>query len=471
MEGIYQTTADGRIVTVNPALARMLGYGSSDEIVADLRDIDRQFYVDRSRRTEFQRQIEAHGQIAGFESEVYRKDGSTMWISEHGRAVCDENGAVQYYEGTMVDMTERKQAEAAQRKAEEKYRNFFENSIAGIFQSTLDGRLVAVNPALARLLGYDSPEDMVACVTDIDRQLYARLSDRAELKRRLGEDGRVSGFETELCRKDGSTIWIVTNALLVRDGAGQPLCLEGTLVDISAHKQAEQEHEETRRKQVAWIGALEQRTREMSLLNEMSDLIQCCPTVDEAYGVIEQQAHWIFPEESGALYIVNSSRNLAESKAAWGAAFADAPAFKPNDCWGYRRAQLHIAEETRMEGNKNSRPILHCQHLHSPAPDAYMCVPLIAQGETLGVLHLRHMVGTLRESAEAQTVWYTEARQELAHMVADSLALAISNINLRESLRQQSIRDPLTGMFNRRYMEESLSARYPGLHAPDGPWR
>ncbi len=98
---------------------------------------------------------------------------------------------MQYYEGTMVDMTERKQAEAAQRKAEEKYRNFFENSIAGIFQSTLDGRLVAVNPALARLLGYDSPEDMVACVTDIDRQLYARLSDRAELKRRLGEDGRV----------------------------------------------------------------------------------------------------------------------------------------------------------------------------------------------------------------------------------------------------------------------------------------
>ncbi len=346
--------------------------------------------------------------------------------------------------------------EAAQRKAEEKYRNFFENSVAGIFQTTLDGQFMAANPALAQMLGYDSPEELMASVTDLNHQLYAHAGNRVEFSRRLGEDGKVSGFETELYRKDGSTIWIVTNAIVIRDNEGQPLCFEGTLVDISARKRAEQEQEETRRKQEAWIGALEQRTRESSLLNQMSDLIQCCPTVDEAYSVIEQQARWIFQEESGVLYIVNSSRNLAESKAAWGTAFEDAPAFKPADCWGFRRAQLHIVEETGMKGNKDTGPVLYCRHLHSPAHDAYMCVPLIAQGETLGVLHLRHSAETSSSSVIAQGLWYTEARQQLAHMVADSLALAISNINLRESLRQQSIRDSLTGMFNRRYMEESL---------------
>ena len=250
-------------------------------------------------------------------------------------------------------------------------------------------------------------------------------------------------------------MWILESVVAVRDEHGKPLFYEGTLVDITARKQIEQTQREAQQTQTAWIGELEQRTRQLSLLNDMSDLVQCCPTIEEAYGVISQQAQWIFPQESGALFVLAASRNLAESVSAWGEPSKDPPAFQPADCWAFRRGQLHGAETRSTGDHQNHKPDLICSHLQNPAPSAYVCIPLIAQGETLGVLHLRHQAEEEPDASTAE-VWYTEARKQLAHTVADSLALAISNLKLRDSLRQQSIRDPLTGMFNRRYLEESL---------------
>jgi len=456
VEGIYQSDIDGKIITINSALARMLGYTSPAELIASTKYLCQQFYVDPSRRAEFKLHLENTSIITNFESEVYRKDDSKFWVSENGRVVRDENGTVLYYEGTVVDITERKRAEDARHKAEEKYRSFFENSLEGIFQTTADGKFIVANPALAKILGYDCPEDLVTSVTELDQELYVDSTHRADLKKRLEEEGRVSGFESEVFRKDGSTMWIVENAQAVRGEDGKLLYYEGTLVDITARKQIEQTQQEAHRKQVAWISELERRTREISLLNEMIDLIQCCPTVEEAYSVISRQAEGIFPQESGALYILSPSRNLAESMATWGAPLNDQPAFNPADCWAFRRGQLHVVERDAATDHGNNLPLLFCAHLQSPMPAACICIPLIAQGETLGVLHLRPRTERGSNISETPEVWYTEARRQLAHTVADSLALAISNLKLRESLRQQSIRDPLTGMFNRRYMEESL---------------
>lgn len=108
IEGIFQTTPDGRYLSANPALAKIYGYQSATELMTRIDNIDRQLYVDPSRRVEFLRAIDKHGSVSEFESQVYGADGTTIWVSENGRAVCDAEGILLYYEGTVEDITLRK---------------------------------------------------------------------------------------------------------------------------------------------------------------------------------------------------------------------------------------------------------------------------------------------------------------------------------------------------------------------------
>jgi sigma-B regulation protein RsbU (phosphoserine phosphatase) len=119
-EGIFQTTAEGKYLSANPALARMYGYNSAGELLADLTDISRQLYVETDRRRKFTSAMRTHGRIEDFESEIYRRDGTVIWISENAHAVHDEvTGELLYYEGMVQDITRRKAAEEARRQAEE----------------------------------------------------------------------------------------------------------------------------------------------------------------------------------------------------------------------------------------------------------------------------------------------------------------------------------------------------------------
>src|SRR5579859_7154182 len=111
IEGIFQTTPAGQYLNVNPALAKMYGYDSTEDLVKGLTAIDNQLYVDPNRRNQFVEIMQANGSVRSFESEIYRKDGSIMWISENARAVLDESGSISYFEGMVEDITERKQLE------------------------------------------------------------------------------------------------------------------------------------------------------------------------------------------------------------------------------------------------------------------------------------------------------------------------------------------------------------------------
>ncbi|MEG4998312.1 response regulator [Microcoleus sp. B4-D4] len=117
VEGIFQTTPEGRYLSANPALAEIYGYKSCAQMLAELTDINRQLYVNPNRRAQFVAQLAARRQVSKFESQIYRLDGSTIWISENARSICDENGSVLYYEGTVEDITDRKQAESAMQSA------------------------------------------------------------------------------------------------------------------------------------------------------------------------------------------------------------------------------------------------------------------------------------------------------------------------------------------------------------------
>ncbi len=186
------------------------------------------------------------------------------------------------------------------------------------------------------------------------------------------------------------------------------------------------------------LNELERRNVVMSVLNEMGSLLQSCLSAEEAYNVLRQSMPQIFPNESGALYIMDPARDLVEAAALWGDHPPLQRIFAPKDCWALRRGRAHLSGADPMD--------LHCAHLGEPLPATSLCLPMIAQGEILGVLHL-----------ENRAIEYPAGSiQQFSQTVTDSIALAMANLKLRESLRQQSIRDPLTGLFNRRYLEESL---------------
>ncbi len=190
---------------------------------------------------------------------------------------------------------------------------------------------------------------------------------------------------------------------------------------------------------------LEQRAREMLLLNEMGDLLESCLSEQEAYQVIAQAAMRLFPDDSGALYVITNSRNLVEAVALWGEMSGNGleRVFALAECWALRRGKPHSVDNTDTE--------VVCEHVKRAAPSdrlpfSYLCIPMIAQSEMLGVFHW---------TSRAQGA-LTESKRRLAVSVAEHIALALSSLRLRETLREQAIRDSLTGLFNRRYMTESL---------------
>jgi len=135
---------------------------------------------------------------------------------------------------------EQRESADALRRAEERYRGLFENAVAGIFQTTLEGRYVTANPTLARIYGYESPEELMASVTDLNRQFYVRPGRRDEFIRLVEERGAAREFESQVYRKDGSVIWISEDGRALRDAGGRLVGSEGTTVDITARKLAEE---------------------------------------------------------------------------------------------------------------------------------------------------------------------------------------------------------------------------------------
>src|ERR687897_3606443 len=141
---------------------------------------------------------------------------------------------------------ERRRAEEERQLAQEKYRGIFENAVEGIFQTTVEGRFVTANPALARMFGYDSPEDLLENVTNVAEQLYVDPEHRTEFRRLMFRDGFVSGFEVQMRRKDGGAMWASASARAIRDAEGELVGYEGTVEDITERKQAEEALREIR---------------------------------------------------------------------------------------------------------------------------------------------------------------------------------------------------------------------------------
>jgi len=190
-------------------------------------------------------------------------------------------------------------------------------------------------------------------------------------------------------------------------------------------------------KLAGWVGQLEERSRQILVLSEMVELLQTSATLEDATALIARTIDQLCRGESWAIYVSRPQRQTLEATGRSGSAAPQEVSFPADDCWALKRRQPHIVQDPRVG------PV--CAHLTSKPAGAYVCAPMIVQGETLGLLHLVHPGSGL-----------DEARRMLAVVIAEHVGLALANLRLRERLRAEAIRDPLTGLFNRRYMEESL---------------
>ena len=187
---------------------------------------------------------------------------------------------------------------------------------------------------------------------------------------------------------------------------------------------------------------LQEYTKEIEAINELVELLQSCLTLDEARQQASRILQQFFP--SGTMLMLNSSRNLLEVVLSWGAAAGKQGPFAPESCWALRKGCVHVVQPDNFS--------LLCGHTDPASAACHLCVPMVAQGDSLGVLSIDDP-GLCDSLTHPRLL---QRKQELATTVAEQISLAFANLTLRETLKYQAVRDPLTGLFNRRHMEESL---------------
>jgi PAS domain S-box-containing protein len=221
---------DGVILYANTTAGSTFGLPVEQLLGCHIQD----FYFNPSDRKELVEALSRAESIQRRELQCKRADGTPFWVTASLQPLTFNGEATVL--SALCDITDRKQAEEALRLAEEKYRSIFENALEGIYQSTPDGRFLSVNPAMARIHGYDSPVAMMEGVTEIGDQIYVDPNTQAEFRRLIEEQGEITGFEYQVYRQDGDIIWVSESARAVRDASGQLLYYEGILEDVTQRK-------------------------------------------------------------------------------------------------------------------------------------------------------------------------------------------------------------------------------------------
>ncbi len=288
VSGIFQTTPDGRYLNVNPALVRIYGHNSPEEMMSQISDIGRLLYVDASRRGEFIRLMQEHGVVKDFESQIFRKDGSVIWISENARAVRDDTNQIQYYEGTVEDITARKEAEEKLRFSETRFRSVWQNSSDGMRLTDELGLILAVNPSFCHIVGMRADELLGRAYTVI----YSETEDLAEMmqkyQQRFAERKIDSQLERHVTFRSGRTVDVELSNSFIDLEESRSLLLS-IFRDVTVRKQAE-ERERTMNAELARSQAELRKKNEI-----MEDDLKMAREIQQA---ILPQQYPAFPPEA-----------------------------------------------------------------------------------------------------------------------------------------------------------------------------
>ena len=337
-----------------------------------------------------------------------------------------------------------------------------EYSIIGM---DLNGTILLWNEGARRVYGYEAPE-VVGKMNSA--HLHAREEIQIGKPREIFDaalrDGKWEGTVRKI-RKNGEQFLARVVATPRLDSSGIPIGFLVISKDISdevrltlqlesmnndlreqvAHRQnAECALLKAHQEVIAHSIEMEQTNAHMRRLAEMSDLLQSCASSEEARQVAEKALQRFFPAEAGAIYLTNLPGGALETFASWNNAKLElTESFEPHECWALRRGRPHIISPESAA--------IRCAHVKDTRQVGSICAPMLAQGQSLGVFHLAWAA-----SDSALPIIRSENMENLAIGIADIMALAISNVRLREALKDQTIRDPLTGLYNRRYLEEAL---------------
>jgi PAS domain S-box-containing protein len=255
-EVIYAIDAEGTVTYVSPSVERLIGY-RPEELIGKLYS-SFGFSDDLPTISEMEG---VFGRTTDLTPQHYRlvaKDGSICWVRTASHPIIEDGRFVGLH-GVLIDVTEAKRSEEALRVSEQRYRSLFENAALGIYQTTPDGRILAANPAMVRMLGYESFEELAA--RNLEEEGYEPETPRERFKELMEHEGRLEGVESTWIRKDGEHLHVRENAVAIRDDDGNVILYEGTVEDVTARRQAEEDRR-----------ALEARLRQTQRLESIGTL-------------------------------------------------------------------------------------------------------------------------------------------------------------------------------------------------------
>ncbi|MCX8021481.1 MAG: PAS domain S-box protein, partial [Syntrophorhabdaceae bacterium] len=265
-DAAYFRKDGGKFIEVNRAACDRLGYTREELLNMGIEDVLSNDSL--ARHQSVIEEIKSKGACTFFSAHK-TKDGRILPTEVHSCLVHFEN-----YDAILSisrDISEKIEAERRIKKSEEKYRNLFENALEGIFQADTEGHILDANPALAKMYGYDSPEELISTVTDVEKQLYVDPEDRKRLLSQLKENGFVSGFEVRRLRKDGSVIWVSLYIKAKKDEDGAIKMYEGRVVDITDKKKTEEALREINRSLEIKKASLEEVNTTLQVLIRQSE--------------------------------------------------------------------------------------------------------------------------------------------------------------------------------------------------------
>lgn len=398
------------------------------------------------------------------EYRIINRNGQFVWLQERSRIICDSQSRIKHVSGVFFDISEKRQIEATLHEAMGK----LQNTVNKLEKSQQEFQLLVNNIPAIPFTGYSDGtirfyDNKVIDTTGYPREMFEKNrkkwsdivvhEDWQKAKRTFIEALRSDMAyvrEYRIKHKNGQLIWLQERSRIITDDENKINYISGVFFDITETRQIEATLHDTMAKLENTVTEINKHNQQISLLNEMGELLQSCLTLQEAYKSIGQVVPRLFPELAGTLFIVSPRKSLfLQAVASWGGIAANQELFTLDECWALRRGGVHIG--------KNYSSGLVCKHIPASSAD-YMCVPLIAQGEILGLIYMQTSVpdswAILQDDAVSPLL---AMNQQLAITVAKQISMALANLNLRESLHMQAIIDPLTGLYNRRYMEETLA--------------